>query len=154
VQDAADRALAREFTHWVHGTQDLPLQRLLEAAGVSMQTEPTGFAAGLGLRLSEGPVSGVQVKSVLAGSAAARAGISAGDELLAVAGWRIRRLDEAQGWTLPERPFELLLVRDQRLHTLTVRPDARSALRQQWRLALNDQAPQPALTRRRAWLGR
>jgi predicted metalloprotease with PDZ domain len=154
VEGAAGRALARELAHWVHGTQDLPLLRLLEASGVSVQTERTGFAAGLGLRLSEGPISGVQVKAVLAGSAAAGAGISAGDELLAVDGWRIRRLDEAQGWTLPERPLQLLLVRDQRVRTVTVKPDARSPLRQQWRLVLDEQSPRPVLDRRRAWLGR
>ena len=154
VQQAGGATLARECSRWVHGTQELPLQRLLEAAAVSAQPEATGFAAALGLRLSEGPVSGVQVKSVLAGSAAARAGVSAGDELLAVGGWRIRRLDEAQAWTQPAQPFELLLVRDQRVLSVTLRPDARSALAQQWRLSLNDRVAATALARRRAWLGR
>jgi predicted metalloprotease with PDZ domain len=154
VEAAADRALARELHQWVHGTGELPLQRLLEAAAVSVHREATALSAGLGLRLSEGPLSGVQVKSVAAGSAAARAGVSAGDELLAVDGWRIRRLDEALQWTVRDRPFDLLLARERRLHTVRLEPDVRSALRQQWRLALDDSAARPALTRRRAWLGR
>lgn len=154
VGDAGGSAAARDLHQWVHGTQDLPLQPLLEATGVSMQPEAAGLAAGLGLRLSEGPVSGVQVKSVLVDSAAARAGVSAGDEVLAVDGWRIRRLDEALQWSTRDRPLELLLVRDQRLRTVTVVPDLRSPLRQQWRLGLDDRAPTPALARRRAWLGR
>ena len=99
-------------------------------------------------------MTGVQVKSVATGSAAARAGVSAGDELLAVDGWRVRRLDEALQWTVRDRPFELLLVRDRRLHTLRLRARCASPLRQQWRLALDDGAPRPALARRRAWLGR
>ena len=99
-------------------------------------------------------MTGVQVKSVATDSAAARAGVSAGDELLAVDGWRVRRLDDALQWTVRDRPFELLLVRERRLHTLRLEPDVRSPLRQQWRLALHDGAPRPALARRRAWLGR
>jgi predicted metalloprotease with PDZ domain len=153
VEDVAGRALARELAQWVHGTQDPPLQRLLEGSGVSVQHEATGLSAGLGLRLSEGPVSGVQVKSVLVDSPAARAGVSAGDEVLAVDGWRIRRLDEALQWSGKDRPLELLLVRDQRLRTLTVVPDTRSPLRQQWRLGLEASTSAQALTRRRAWLG-
>jgi predicted metalloprotease with PDZ domain len=153
VEEVAGRPAARELGQWVHGTQDPPLQRLLEGAGVSVQHEPTGFGAGLGLRLSEGPVSGVQVKSVLADSAASRAGISAGDEILAVDGWRIRRLDEALQWSGKDQSLELLLVRDQRLRAATVVPDARSPLRQQWRLGLESAASAQALTRRRAWLG-
>jgi len=154
VADAGGAAVARELGQWVHGTQDPPLQRLLATAGVSVQSEATGLAAGLGLRLSEGPVSGVQVKGVLIDSPAARAGVSVGDELLGVDGWRIRRLDEALQWTTRDRPFELLLVRDQRLRTLTVAPDVRSPLRQQWRLGMDERASAAALARRRAWLGR
>jgi predicted metalloprotease with PDZ domain len=154
VEAAASPALARELSQWVHGTQDPPLQRLLEAAGVSVQTEATALAAGLGLRLSEGPISGVQVKSVLIDSPAARGGVSVGDEVLAVNGWRIRRLEEALQWTTRDQPLELLLVRDQRLRTVTVAPDLRSPLRQQWRLGLDERASAAALKRRRAWLGR
>jgi len=154
VEAAAGAALARELQQWVHGTQELPLQRLLPTAAVSMRSEAAPFATGFGLRLSEGPVSGVQVKSVATGSAAARAGISVGDELLAVNGWRIRRLDEALQWTVRDQALELLLSRERRLHTLSLEPDARSPLRQQCKLALNDGAPRAALARRRAWLGR
>jgi len=154
VEAAAGRALARELHQWVHGTAELPLQRLLATGAVAVQHEATPLAAGLGLRLSEGPLTGVQVKSVATDSSAARAGVSPGDELLAVDGWRVRRLDEALQWTARDRPFELLLARERRLHTLRLEPDLRSPLRQQWRLALDDAAQRPALARRRAWLGR
>jgi predicted metalloprotease with PDZ domain len=154
VGDASDRSVVRELGHWVHGTQELPLERLLESVAVSVHAEAASLAAGLGLRLSEGPVSGVQVKAVSADSAAARAGINAGDELLAVDGWRIRRLDDALQWSTRDRPLEVLLVREQRVRTITLEPDTRSPLRQQWRLSLNERAPGQALAGRRAWLGR
>jgi predicted metalloprotease with PDZ domain len=154
VEAAADRALARELQQWVHGTADLPLQRLLEDTAITVLHETTPLGAGLGLKLSEGALTGVQVKSVALDSAAARAGISAGDEVLAVDGWRVRRLDEALQWTVRDRPLELVLVRERRLHSVRLQPDVRSPLRVQWRLALSDGAPKPALARRRAWLGR
>ena len=116
-------------------------------------TAAAGLAASLGLRLSEGPVSGVQVKSVLAGGAAHRAGVAAGDELLAVDGWRIRRLDEAQGWLAADAPFELLLVRDQRVLALRVQPLAAPPVAEAWSLQLQARPPAAVRRRRQGWLG-
>jgi predicted metalloprotease with PDZ domain len=122
LQDVSGRSFAAELQAWVHGTADLPLQPLLEAAGVGWRSAPAGLAASLGLRLSEGPVSGVQVKHVLRGSAAESAGLSPGDELLAVDGWRIRRFDDARQWVRPGAAMELLLVRQQRVLTRRIEP--------------------------------
>src|SRR5204863_83534 len=47
-----------------------------------------------------------------------RAGVSTGDELLAVDGWRIRRIDEAQRFLKPGTPSTLLVSRDQRVLSL------------------------------------
>jgi predicted metalloprotease with PDZ domain len=144
----AGRSMASELQAWVHGTDDLPLPKLLGEMGVASHAAPTGFTAQLGLRLAEG--ASVQVKAVSAGSAAAQAGVCAGDELLAVNNWRIRRLDDAQQWLQPGVAFELLLARDQRLHRLRVQPVAQCL---NSALAL---APKPSVAmarRRRAWLG-
>ena len=151
--DVAGQPMDDALRDWVHGTGELPLAELLPAFGVSWRSEPAGFAASLGLRLSEGPVSGVQIKSVLVGSAAAAAGLSAGDELLAIDGWRIRRLDDALAWVAPPQAFDLLLVRDQRVLTLTVRPDARSPLASTVSLQLQDKPQRGVAARRRAWIG-
>ncbi len=153
LSQVAGRPLADELQDWVHGTDELPLADLLQAAGVELRPERAAWAAGLGLRLSEGPVSGVQVRSVLAGSAAAAAGVSAGDELLAVDGWRIRRLDEAQAWVARDQPFVLLLARDQRVLTLRLRPQACPALADTVSLHLNDKPGRAVGARRRDWLG-
>ena len=150
---AAGRSLARELNDWVHGTDELPVAELLQAFGVELRPERAGFAAGLGLRLSEQAVSGIQVQSVLADSAAAAAGLAAGDELLAVDGWRIRRLDEALAWVARDQPFDLLLVRDQRVMTLRVKPDALSALADTVSLHLHDKPGRAVAERRRAWFG-
>jgi len=147
----AGRSLARALNDWVHGTDELPVAELLQAFGVELRPERAGFAAGLGLRLSEQAVSGVQVQAVLADSAAAAAGLAAGDELLAVDGWRIRRLDDALAWVGSDQPFDLLLVRDQRVLTRRVKPDALSALAHTVSLHLHDKPGRAVAERRRAW---
>jgi predicted metalloprotease with PDZ domain len=151
LQQVAGRALDAELAGWVHGTDDLPLRSLLARAGIDWQDDSADLAAELGLRVSEGALSGIHVKSVLRGSAAERAGVNAADELLAVDGWRLRRLDDARGWTRRGQAFELTLVRDQRLRTLSVTPPA--APPAGVRLKLDDKPAPAALALRREWLG-
>jgi predicted metalloprotease with PDZ domain len=156
VDSVAGRRLSKELSAWVHGRDELPLPALLRTAGVKLAREPGGWAARLGLRLSEGPVSGVQVRQVLRGSPAEGAGASKGDELLAVDGWRIRKLDEALAWVDEAAGFELLAVRDQRIVSLRLPPaDSRgpqsdSAI--SVALQFDDAAPREAVAMRNAWL--
>jgi predicted metalloprotease with PDZ domain len=145
------RALDQELAAWVHGTDDLPLPVLLGRAGIRWQAESVDLAAQLGLRVSEGALSGIHVKSVLRGGAGERAGVHAGDELLAIDGWRLRRLEDARGWTRPGQAFELTLVRDQRLRTLSIQPPAAPPAGVQ--LLLDDKPAAAAETLRREWLG-
>jgi predicted metalloprotease with PDZ domain len=153
IEAVAGRSLRKELRAWVHGTEDLPLPQLLQAFGVEVREDlPTGFAATLGLKLSEGPITGVQVKSVLRGGAAERAGLSSGDEILAVQGWRVRRLDDAQAWLAAGEPLELLVVRDQRVFSLKVTPPAAAEVTRTLTLAMADKAPKAAVALRRAWL--
>lgn len=151
LREVGGRGYGRELAAWVHGTDELPVPALLEAAGVTLRHDTATLGATLGLRLAEGPVSGVQVKSVLAGGAASRAGVAAGDELLAVDGWRLRRLDDAQQWLAAGQAFELLCVRDQRLLTLRVQPDAQPPT--PLSLALAETPGAAVRTLRRGWLG-
>ena len=153
VAAVARQPLPGWLADWVHGTDELPLADLLADFGIELRPERQGLAATLGLRLSEGVVSGVQVKSVLAGGAAHRAGVAAGDELLAVDGWRVRRLDEAQAWLARDTAFELLLVRDQRVLRLRVDPLAGQPPAELLSLLLLARPPAAAARRRRAWLG-
>ena len=148
------RTLAAELRTWVHGTGELPVAELLPAFAVLASAEHAPWATALGLKLSEGPLTGVRVSTVLAGGAAAVAGLSAGDELLAINDWRIRRLDDALAWLVREQPFELLLVRDQRVMRLKLTPQPLSPLASQWSLHCQDTPkPKPAAHRRRlGWL--
>ncbi|TMH28682.1 MAG: PDZ domain-containing protein, partial [Betaproteobacteria bacterium] len=90
----------------------------LERFGVQWQAQAPTLAQRLGLRVSESALTGVKASNVLRGGAAERAGVSTGDELLAVDGWRIRRIDEAQRFLKPGTPSTLLVSRDQRVLSL------------------------------------
>jgi predicted metalloprotease with PDZ domain len=151
LDSVAGRSMAQPLADWVHGTGELPLKALLAQAGVDWGEEASDLAAELGLRLAEGPVTGVQVRTVHRGSMAERAGIAAGDELLAVDGWRVRRLDEARAWLTPGQAFDLLLVRDQRVLTRRLSPAAGAPRQAGLQLAA---APAPAARAlRRGWIG-
>ena len=151
LQQVGGRAMDAELAAWVHGVDELPLQPLLAQAGVRLQSEPGDLAAELGLRISEGALSGIHVKTVHRGGAAERAGLCAGDELLAVDGWRLRRLDDARGWLGAGQGFELTVVRDQRLLALRVERDAPAPGALQLKLA--DKPSAAAQVLRRGWIG-
>jgi len=149
------RTVAAELREWVHQRGELDVLPALARVGVEPETEALNLATELGLRVSEGPVTGIQVKSVLAGGAAAAAGLSAGDEILAVDGWRVRRLDDALAWIRTGAAFELLVVRQQRVRTLRVAERAAdrrdAAASRNLKLAANPTAA--TLARRTSWLG-
>lgn len=134
---------ADELAAWVHGTQDPPLRDLLLAAGVQWRQDGPTLAQRLGLRVSEGALTGVQVKQVLAASAAQAAGLCPGDELIACNGWRLRRLEDALA-SLPAGQQELLFTisRDQRLTSVAVALPAVDTAKADVQLSLAD-GPSP-----------
>ncbi|WP_298832148.1 M61 family metallopeptidase [uncultured Piscinibacter sp.] len=154
LERCAGRSYARELADWVHGTAELPLQGLLYGAGIEWKAQPATIAQRLGLRISESALTGVKATHVLRGGAAEAAGIAAGDEILAVSGWRLRRLDEAQRVLTPGRPAELLVVRDQRVLTLKLVLPVDAGVGAPVQLAAEAKPGKSAQALREAWLGR
>jgi predicted metalloprotease with PDZ domain len=118
------RSFATELGDWVHGTDALPLTRLLEQQGAKVHQEKTPLAQRLGLRVSEN--GGLVLKNVLRGGAAEAAGMAAGDEWLGiefaparrggeVEAWRVRRLDEVAMLRGQRTQLTALVSRDGRL---------------------------------------
>lgn len=156
------RSFAAECEAWVHGTGELPWEALLLRHGIVPQYREAEVAERLGVTLEAGSSERALIlKTVQHGSAAQQAGLSAGDELLAVNDWRIRtleqllphasaatdntetRLGEEDGNT----SLTLLYVRDGRLHTAALRlPAAGKGNRRLKALKLSD------ATRARQWL--
>jgi predicted metalloprotease with PDZ domain len=152
LHDVGGRSLADELRAWVHGTDDLPLQALLEAFGVAWQSQPPTLVQRLGIRVSESPLTGIKVTNVLRGGAAERAGVSVGDELLAVDGWRIRRIDDAQRMLGNGAPGSLWLSRDQRVLSLPLAVPKEGDALGNITLAPDAKPSRAALALRKAWL--
>ena len=153
LQTLGLRSFAPELAAWVHGTQELPLQRLLTQHGVAVFEDPAQIAHRLGLRANE--THGVQVKTVLRGGIAEKAGFAAGDEWLGVeplprtgakanpktashqTGWRMTRLDDLQLYAGTAKKMIALVSRDKRLLRLELTmPHALTT----WRLTVQDAA--------------
>ncbi len=118
LEGVGGRSYAGELASWVHGTAELPLATLLESVGVAVERQPATLAQRIGVRVSESPLTGVKLTHVLAGGLAERAGLAAGDEIVAAGDWRIRRLDDALRCATGSgdgAAVDLLVARDQRL---------------------------------------
>jgi predicted metalloprotease with PDZ domain len=120
LESVGGRSYGKEIAAWVHGTDELPLESLLARFGVVIERQPATLAQRLGVRVSESALTGVKVTHVLRGGAGERLGLSAGDELLGVGEWRLRRLDDAQRLLPDAGTVPLLVARDQRLVTLAI----------------------------------
>ena len=154
LQEVAGRSLAPEFQAWVHGTGDLPLAKLLKSVGVDVKPQTATLAQRLGLRVSESALTGSRVTHVLRGGVAELAGFSAGDEILALDGWRLRRLDDALRLMQSGKPGVFLVSRDQRVIELraTWPAAAERNLLGNVTLAAQAHAEPAVLALRKAWL--
>ncbi|MGJ7546680.1 M61 family metallopeptidase [Variovorax sp. LT1R16] len=130
LETVGKRSFAPELAQWVHGTGELPLSELLRAHGVATLDDPAQRAQALGLRVAETNGS-VQVKVVLRGSAAEKAGFSAGDEWIGIElpatkgrpaqGWRLAKLDDLALYLGDaHKKATALVARDKRLLRLTL----------------------------------
>ncbi len=146
LRELGGRAFSRELLQWVHGTRELPLRDLLQAFGITVHDDPPQQAQRLGLRVAE-TAGAVQVKAVLRGGAAERAGFASGDEWLGVEvtgdGWRLAKLDDLPFYAGQHKSVTALVSRDRRLVRLPLTLPADVTT---WRLAVRD------ATQLRTWL--
>ena len=142
LKELTGRSWAAEFKAWVHGTRDLPLEKLLASHGVRVHHEPAQLAQRLGLRAVED--HSVQIKTVLHGSAAHRAGFAPGDEWLGVettgktaSAWRIKKLDDLLLYAGTAKKVVALVSRDRQLIKLNLTlPHAQDHA--SWRLSIDN----------------
>lgn len=149
VAELGGGEVAAQLQHWVHGTDELPLRELLQAAGIDWREEGRQTVAQrLGLRVRESALTGITVTHVLRGGAAEAGGLNARDDVIGCNGWRLRRLEDAPALLPPgDVRLRLLVSRDQRLLELEVElPPTRPAA-----VALSLAAGAHAARRR--WLG-
>jgi predicted metalloprotease with PDZ domain len=118
------RSWKKEIKAWVHSTQELPLKTLLSSHGVVVHEDPPQMAQRLGLRVAE-TQGVVQIKAVLRGGAAEKAGMAAGDEWWAVASskaksthWRLKKLEDLNLLLGTDKKAKATISRDQKVFEL------------------------------------
>jgi predicted metalloprotease with PDZ domain len=144
LKELTGRSWAPEIKAWVHGTRELQVEKLLTVHGVTVHHDPAQLAQRLGLRVSED--HSVQIKQVLNGSAAHRAGFAPGDEWLGLevggkhaSAWRLKKLDEVLLYAGTAKKVTAWVSRDAQLLRLTLTlPPANTPTT--WRLAASDKA--------------
>ncbi|MCL4747933.1 MAG: PDZ domain-containing protein [Burkholderiaceae bacterium] len=88
VRDASGVSLDREIADWAYGTSELPLAKALSRVAIEFDTRSAGpVESMLGMRVTARHGELV-VASVQSGGAAQRAGVSAGDAIVALDGLR------------------------------------------------------------------
>lgn len=155
--------LSAFFDLALRSTHTLPIIELLSQFGVNARLRATQGAgddggrapglprvADLGLRLQTGSL---RVTTVLAGGPGERAGVHAGDELLALDGWRlaVADWDTTLSRLVPGRAVQLHLFRDGRLLDLTLISTPAPA--DSWEFTLETAPDARTLARRQHWLG-
>jgi predicted metalloprotease with PDZ domain len=150
--EAAGADLSELFAEGVRGTRDLPLEALLEPFGVTIEAEadPKGKPS-LGARVRSG--ADCTLAAVHDGSAAQKAGLSAGDVLIAVDGLRVTgsNLDALLARYLPGAKVEVHAFRRDELRVAQVKLDGPEVSR--YKLAANEKRASARNWRRR-WLGK
>lgn len=162
AQEISGLDLLAFFDRALRSTEPLPLAELLDAFGVRAErraacgdkdaggrTQAQPLRTWLGLQLRAGDT---RVAHVLSGSPAARAGVHAGDQILALDGLRVT----AAGWAVavarlqPAHAASLHVFRDDELIALELIAD--EAPLDTWTLSLAEVEGE-VLARRKAWLG-
>ena len=144
LETVGGRSYADELAQWVHTAGELPLSDLLRAHGVAALDDAAQRAHVLGLRVAE-TGGGLQIKVVLRGSAAEKAGFSANDEWIGIElaatkgrtaqGWRMTKLDDLALYLGDEKKLTALVARDRRLIRLSLAIPAEVTT---WRLFAQD----------------
>jgi predicted metalloprotease with PDZ domain len=151
LQQVGGRDFAAELAAWVHGTDDLPLQPLLAELGVAWTAERATLVQRLGARLGESP-QGVKVSAVQRASVAERAGLAAGDELLALDDWRVGKIEDLVLLGALDGDHQLLVARDRRLLRLPLPAAPAEGAAGTVQLGLADKPAATLRRRRDAWL--
>ncbi|CAB3773404.1 peptidase M61 [Burkholderia sp. MSh2] len=152
IEEATGVALGRLFADAVHGTRDLPLGDLLAPFGVTLTPEVANGAAAkptIGARLRGG--ADCTFAAVYEGGAAHRAGLSAGDTLIAVDGLRVTgtNLDALLARYRPGDKVEVHAFRRDELRTAKLKLDGPEVARYRLTAAAKPAAVSNA---REAWL--
>lgn len=150
-EQACGTQLGDLFDAWVRSAREVDPTEALERVGLCVERKPKLESPSLGVR-TRSDAGRVWVTHALRGAAAERAGIDAGDELLAVAGRRVEGSAQAAlAHAKPGDKVAVLVARDGRVLTLEATLDAPA--RDDVRLCARKDATPEQKALFEAWLG-
>ena len=151
VREATGVDVGDRIRRWAYGTEELPLATLLKPFGLAFRLVPQRTGPSLGVRVASGGET--RLASVGTGGAAHRAGLSAGDVLVAIDGLRVGpgRLDALLARYQPGDTIEVVAFRGD---VLQIRNVVLEAAPTSVAIEPIDDAPKRALALRRRWLER
>ncbi len=126
IERVAGTSMKDVLDPWVDGRGELPIDTVLAKMGLEVRRD-TGKRArgslGVRLRTADGRAT---ISSVLRGRAAQRAGLDAGDEIIAIAGRRVEnaKIDPMLAGRPAGSEVEMVVSRDGTMRTVTVKLDA------------------------------
>jgi predicted metalloprotease with PDZ domain len=115
----ACRRIGERIRAWTEDTEELPLEAALARVGICMKSEPPCLTLGM-QTLTRG--TELHVKAVLRNSAAQRAGISAGDQLVAIQGLKASEETLKESLSRYGGPLEVYVFRRDELMRFEVTP--------------------------------
>lgn len=144
--------LARWLRKTVEGTDDLPLTRLLKPFGIELRMEVAAKGPVLGVKFATGN-SEARIATAWDDGPAQRAGLSAGDVLIAVDGLKVSasNIDALLERRQPGERIEVHAFRRDELMHFELELEAASS--ESVKLSVNDKAASVARQLRKAWLG-
>jgi predicted metalloprotease with PDZ domain len=154
-EEASGLALADVFDREIRGTEDPALAEELRHVGLELRAsaDPAQVADGSAAVWLGATIGGSKVTAVFDDGPAAAAGLSPGDEIIAIDGFRVTSEGELRsiaGTRKPGDAVELAVFRRARLIRITVRLGAAPATRYE---IAGVAEPGPAAARYQAWLG-
>jgi predicted metalloprotease with PDZ domain len=111
VEDVAGQSFEEFFRRYVAGTDEIPYDKFLAAAGLEVKIDSNQLAD-LEFRAGRGPGTGPVVAQVTTGSAAEAAGLQKGDVLLGINGEGLPR--NIRGWLRDHHAGETVKLRVRR----------------------------------------
>jgi predicted metalloprotease with PDZ domain len=154
-EEASGLSLADVFERQIRGVEDPELAEELRHVGLELRTsaDPAQIADGASAVWLGATMSGSKVTGVLDDSPADIAGLSPGDEIIAIDGFRVTSEAELRNLAGAQKPgdqVELAVFRRARLLRLPLRLGVAPATRYEI-VGISD--PGPAAARYQAWLG-
>jgi predicted metalloprotease with PDZ domain len=152
IKAATGVDVRREIARWAEGCEDVPLAKLLKPFGLTLTRKAAARITGLGIRTkAEG--GALKLANVLDAGTAQAAGLSAGDELVAINGLRVTASNlEALLARCPlGEALDVQVFRRDELLRFAVKLEAPKL--EECVLALAEKPAEDVLALREAWLG-